>query len=43
VDTILWGEAGDNIFGVRPTRHDARANERGDLNMMQSGLGKRLD
>src|SRR5260370_19819720 len=28
---------------IRPARHDARADERGGLNMVQPGLGERLD
>src|SRR6516165_1770931 len=43
MDAFLWGEHGDDIFGVRPARHDARADKRGGLDMMQPGLGERLD
>jgi hypothetical protein len=37
------GETRDDVLGVRPTRHDARADERGGLDMVQPGLGERLD
>src|SRR4029077_9514308 len=43
VYAFLWGEPGDDVFGVRPARHDARADERGGLDMRQPGLGERLD
>jgi len=43
VDAFLRGEPGDDVFGVGPTRDDARADEGGGLDMVQSGFGERLD
>jgi hypothetical protein len=43
VHAFLRGESGDDVFGIRPSRHDARTDERGSLDMMQPGLGERLD
>jgi hypothetical protein len=43
VDAFLRGKAGDDVFGVRPAWHDARADKRCSLDMVQAGLGKRLD
>ena len=43
VDAFLRGEPGDDVFGGRPTRHDARADERGRPDMMQPVLDERLD
>jgi hypothetical protein len=43
VDAFLRGAPGDHVFGVRPARHDPRAVERGGLDMVQPGLGERLD
>jgi len=43
VDAFLRGEPGDDVFGVRPARHDARADKRGGLDVVQPGLGERLD
>ena len=42
-DAFLRNEPGDDIFGVPPARHDPRADERGGLDVVQPGLGERLD
>jgi len=43
MDALLRRESGDDVFGIRPARHDARADERGSLDVVQPGLGERLD
>src|SRR6202048_2036354 len=40
---FLRGEPGDDVFGVRPARHETRADERGGLDLVQAGLGERLN
>src|SRR5262249_23919948 len=43
VDPFLRRESGDDVFGICPPRHDARADKRGGLDMVQTGLGERPD
>ena len=43
VHPFFGGEAGDDVLGIRPARDDLRADKRGRLDVMQPGLGERLD
>src|SRR6185312_12920576 len=43
VHALLRGEPGDDILGIGPARHDARADERRGLDVVQPGFGERLD
>jgi hypothetical protein len=43
VHPLLGDEAGDDGLGIRPAGNDLRADKRGSLDVMQPGLGERLD
>lgn len=43
VDALLWREAGNDVLGIGPARDDLRVDEGGGLDVVQPGLGKRLD
>ena len=40
---FFGSEAGDNVLGIQPAWDDLRADKRGSLDVMQPGLGERLD
>ena len=43
MNAFLRRETRNDVFGVGPARHNARADKRGGLDVVQPSLGERLD